>query len=63
MKEVLKDKGNDGSDDATGTLQGANSNGTPQVLSRTIPPAVVELFLSKIASIEGKIAEMLEQER
>lgn len=34
-----------------------------QVLSRTIPPAVVDHYLTKIASLEESIKEMLEQER
>ena len=34
-----------------------------QVLSRTIPPAVVEHYLTKISALEGSITEMLEQEK
>jgi hypothetical protein len=34
-----------------------------QVLSRTIPPAVVDHYLTKIASLEDSIKDMLEQER
>jgi hypothetical protein len=34
-----------------------------QVLSRTIPPAVVDHFLTKIAALEGSIKEMLDEER
>ena len=35
----------------------------PQVLSRTIPPAVVDQYLAKIAALEENITEMLEQEK
>jgi hypothetical protein len=46
-------------------LQGVAGGEDPkqQVLSRTIPPAVVDHYLTKIASLEDSIKEMLEQER
>lgn len=47
------------------SMLGASGGEDPQqqVLSRTIPPAVVDHFLTKIAALEGSIKEMLDEER
>jgi hypothetical protein len=42
---------------------GGGEDTKQQVLSRTIPPAVVDHYLSKIAALEESITEMLEQEK
>ena len=47
------------------SMSGTSGGEDPQqqVLSRTIPPAVVDHFLTKIAALEGSIKEMLDEER
>jgi phage I-like protein len=63
MKDVLKDKAGDKDGDEASLSKGQGQGQAQQVLSRTIPPAVVEQFLSKVVGLEGKIADMLAQER
>lgn len=53
MKEVLK--GGEGSS--------LTSSASAQVLSRTIPPAVVGHFIEKIAEVEGKMSALFAEER